>query len=60
MDNDRPAVSLVIPAFNEAAYLPRLLDSVEVARSLYRCGADQIEGGTKGTGAYIGEDGASQ
>jgi glycosyltransferase involved in cell wall biosynthesis len=27
-----PQVSLVIPAWNEAALLPRLLDSVDVAR----------------------------
>jgi glycosyltransferase involved in cell wall biosynthesis len=30
-----PHISLVIPAFNEAAYLPRLLDSIDVARQRY-------------------------
>ena len=36
-------ISLVIPAFNEAAYLPRLLDTVDDARERYRYGADRIE-----------------
>lgn len=40
---DNPKISLVIPAFNEAAYLPRLLDTVDVARNRYRCGASLIE-----------------
>jgi len=40
---DNPTISLVIPAFNEAAYLPRLLDTLDVARSRYRYGANQIE-----------------
>ncbi|HET6267544.1 MAG TPA: glycosyltransferase [Acidobacteriota bacterium] len=35
--------SLVIPARNEEAYLPRLLDTVEVARQRYRGGPDSIE-----------------
>ncbi len=39
----RPRISLVIPAYNEAAYLPALLDSVEVARNNYRQGAHTIE-----------------
>lgn len=30
-----PDISLVIPAWNEAAYLPRLLDSVDRARAAY-------------------------
>ncbi len=38
-----PKISLVIPAFNEAAHLPRLLDTVDVARNRYRCGASLIE-----------------
>ena len=37
------AISLIIPAFNEAAYLPRLLDTVDAARQQYRHGADRIE-----------------
>jgi glycosyltransferase involved in cell wall biosynthesis len=41
--DDVPEVSLVIPAFNEAAYLPRLLDTVDIARRGYRNGADRIE-----------------
>jgi glycosyltransferase involved in cell wall biosynthesis len=35
--------SLVVPAYNEARYLPRLLDSVEAARSTYRGGPSQVE-----------------
>ena len=35
--------SVIIPAFNEEKYLPRLLDSIEVARSNYSGGRDQIE-----------------
>lgn len=38
-----PRFSLCIPAYNEAALLPRLLDSVEVARKNYRGGAEAIE-----------------
>lgn len=38
-----PAVSLVIPAYNEEHYLPRLLDTVEVARQRYAGGADKVE-----------------
>jgi hypothetical protein len=34
-----PLISLVIPAWNEAAFLPRLLDSVDAARRRYRGGA---------------------
>ena len=35
--------SLVIPAYNEEAYLPRLLDTVDAARAAYPGGADAIE-----------------
>ncbi len=35
--------SLVIPAYNEEAYLPALLNSVEAARSCYTGGPDKIE-----------------
>ena len=38
-----PQFSLIIPAFNEAALLPRLLDSIDVARARFRTGADAIE-----------------
>jgi len=43
LEADRPDISLVIPAFNEAAYLPRLLDTVDAAKENYRHGADSIE-----------------
>ena len=35
--------SVIIPAFNEEKYLPRLLDSIEVARANYSGGRDEIE-----------------
>ncbi len=38
-----PRISLVIPARNEEDYLPRLLDSVRVARDRYRHGPDAVE-----------------
>jgi glycosyltransferase involved in cell wall biosynthesis len=36
-------LSLVIPAFNEARLLPRLLDTVDAARARFHSGADAIE-----------------
>ena len=50
-------VSLVIPAYNEASLLPRLLDTVDVARQRFSGGAEAIEvivadnGSTDGTAA---------
>lgn len=41
--NGCPVFSLIIPAYNEEKYLPKLLDSVEVARFNYKGGADEIE-----------------
>ena len=41
--NGYPIFSLIIPAYNEEKYLPKLLDSVEVACSNYKGGADAIE-----------------
>lgn len=38
-----PRISLVIPAWNEALRLPRLLDSVDAARGAFRQGADAVE-----------------
>jgi glycosyltransferase involved in cell wall biosynthesis len=38
-----PRISLVIPAFNEEAYLPALLDSVDLARRNYSYDAGEIE-----------------
>jgi len=35
--------SVIIPAYNEEQYLPRLLDSIEAARDNYSGGNDQIE-----------------
>jgi glycosyltransferase involved in cell wall biosynthesis len=36
-------ISLVIPAYNEANYLPRLLDTIDVARDRFNGGRDAIE-----------------
>jgi glycosyltransferase involved in cell wall biosynthesis len=38
-----PAISLVIPAYNEAKCLPRLLDSIDAARDRFAGGRDAIE-----------------
>ena len=52
-----PAISLVIPAYNEAVLLPRLLDTVDAARQRFTGGADAVEvivadnGSTDGTAA---------
>lgn len=35
--------SVIIPAYNEENFLPRLLESIEVARATYSGGRDQIE-----------------
>ncbi len=35
--------SIIIPAYNEEQYLPRLLDSIDVARSNYSSGAAAVE-----------------
>jgi len=39
----RPDISLVVPAWNEADYLARLLDTVEAARGRYHHGTERIE-----------------
>jgi glycosyltransferase involved in cell wall biosynthesis len=36
-------ISLIVPAYNEAHYLPRLLDTVDVARKHYFAGSDAVE-----------------
>ena len=41
--NGTPRISLVIPAYNEAELLPRLLDSVDIARDRCRHGAETVE-----------------
>ena len=38
-----PQISVVIPAYNEAALLPRLLDTIDVARARFTGGADAVE-----------------
>jgi glycosyltransferase involved in cell wall biosynthesis len=42
-DNRTPRFSLIIPAYNEEAYLPALLNSVQTARARYAGGPDEIE-----------------
>jgi glycosyltransferase involved in cell wall biosynthesis len=52
-----PRLSLIIPAYNETALLPRLLDSVDVAHAQYAAGPESVEvivannGSTDGTAA---------
>ena len=38
-----PRISLVIPAFNEREHLPRLLDSIALARQRFLPGSDEVE-----------------
>jgi len=42
-DPVNPQITLVVPAFNEQALLPRLLGSVETARELYSHGRETVE-----------------
>jgi glycosyltransferase involved in cell wall biosynthesis len=42
-DDRRVRISLVVPAYNEESFLPRLMESVEVARAKYRGGRDAVE-----------------
>src|ERR1700722_13135715 len=43
MESNPIRISLVIPAYNEEAFLPALLQSVEAARQRYVHGADRVE-----------------
>jgi cellulose synthase/poly-beta-1,6-N-acetylglucosamine synthase-like glycosyltransferase len=43
MDPEPVHLSVVIPAHNEQAYLPRLLDTVDAARDRYHRGGHRIE-----------------
>ena len=58
-------VSLVIPAYNEIALLPRLLDSVDAARAQYAPGPNAVEvivadnASTDGTGALAVQRGCT-
>ena len=38
-----PLISVVIPAYNEERFLPRLLDSIAIAAQRFGSGADQVE-----------------
>ena len=41
-DAASPRISLVIPAYNEAAFLPKLLDTVAAARGRYEAGTSAV------------------
>ena len=43
MQTPRPRFSVVIPAYNEEKYLPRLLDSIDAAREVYGRGLEAVE-----------------
>ncbi|MEP6708089.1 MAG: glycosyltransferase [Pyrinomonadaceae bacterium] len=43
MNSESPKFSVIIPAYNEEKLLPRLLDSIAVARKNYPGGADAVE-----------------
>lgn len=38
-----PRISIIVPAYNESRYLPRLLKSIDVARDRYAAGRDAVE-----------------
>src|SRR6476620_7683478 len=40
---DRPAISVIIPCYNEAKLLPRLLTSIEAARRAFSGGPAGVE-----------------
>ncbi len=42
-EDPRLRISVVIPAYNEERYLPRLLDSIEAARAAYARGPEAVE-----------------
>ena len=42
-NTDHPSISIIIPAYNEEDFLPRLLDSIKIARSRYLGGKGAIE-----------------
>ena len=43
VSSTQPRISMIIPAYNEEAYLPKLLDTVAEARRRYQHGPDAIE-----------------
>jgi len=43
MPSSSPDISIVIPAYNEARFLPRLLDTIDAARERFSGGRDRIE-----------------
>lgn len=63
LERSAPRFSVVIPAYNEVHYLPRLLDSIEVARAAYGAAPSAIEvivadnASTDGTAAIAAERG---
>ncbi|MEO8435306.1 MAG: glycosyltransferase [Pyrinomonadaceae bacterium] len=64
MNREHPKFSVIIPAYNEEKFLPRLLDSIAVARANYSGGAKAIEvivadnDSTDGTAALAAAAGA--
>ena len=46
-------ISIIIPAYNEEKYLPRLLESIDIARSNYSGGRDTVEGFDAGGPAEV-------
>ncbi|MFC1896787.1 glycosyltransferase [Thermodesulfobacteriota bacterium] len=65
MSSTQPRISVIIPAHNEEAYLPRLLETVAEARKRYQYGTDAVEvivvdnASTDATGAIATEKGAT-
>ena len=51
-----PLISLIIPAWNEAELLPRLLQSVEVARARFDGGSGRVEVIVADNGSGLGTE----
>jgi len=64
MNSAHPKFSIIVPAYNEEQLLPRLLDSIDIARINYSGGPEAIEvivadnDSTDGTAALAGASGA--
>jgi len=64
MNSAAPKFSIIVPAYNEEQLLPRLLDSIDIARINYSGGPEAIEvivadnDSTDGTAALAGASGA--
>jgi cellulose synthase/poly-beta-1,6-N-acetylglucosamine synthase-like glycosyltransferase len=55
-DDSRPVVSVVVPAHNEAAYLPATLDSLDGLETTTPYEVIVVDGGSEGVGHALDAD----